>query len=51
MREYKVELAIPFIYYVEAEMLEDAIDKAYEEYAEEEASASYEAEVVSVKEV
>lgn len=53
MREYKVELAVPFVYYVEAESLEDAIDIAYEEYAygEDLISTAYEAEVVSVKEV
>ena len=53
MREYKVELAVPFIYYVEAESLEDAIDKAQEEfiYSEDLISTAYEAEVVSVKEV
>lgn len=53
MREYKVKLAIPFVYYVEAETLEDAIDMAQEEFLYEEdlISTAYEAEVVSVKEV
>ena len=53
MREYKVDLCVPFSYYVEAESLEDAIKEAFEEfYAEEDLiSTAFEAEVLNVKEV